>query len=274
MPASSAWHYGATDPDCGTIHGGGRGSSRPSLDHSPTVVAPNHVDNLVDSLGKKHKDPHASNPNRLYLSPADMGVLKSALVSGAAPTCSMPPPPPLAVADSYVTTVTMTSSANIESFNDTVRSTIVTNFATAASVPESAVMLTVEAASVRITIAITSATPAAATAVTQALAPSLASTTAAAALLPTGITLTAAPRMATAAVATPSSSGNSGLGDGEIAGIAIAGAVGGIVLLLIVMMIIKSNNNKGKPIFTCLEALNPKEDKKGTNTKGGQPPNP
>merc|ERR1712072_1434616 len=78
LPSSSAWHYGAADDSCYTTHGGGRSTSRPSLDHSPTMVDPNHVDDLAKSLGKTHQDPHDSNPYRLSLSAADMGTLKVA----------------------------------------------------------------------------------------------------------------------------------------------------------------------------------------------------
>ena len=47
---------------------------------------------------------------------------------------------------------------------------------------------------------------------------------------------------------------SSGLTDGEIAGVAIGAAVGGIVLLGIVALILRSLIVKdAKPVFTCLE---------------------
>ena len=47
---------------------------------------------------------------------------------------------------------------------------------------------------------------------------------------------------------------NSGLTDGEIAGVAIGAAVGGIVLLGVVGLILRSIMFKeAKPVFTCLE---------------------
>jgi hypothetical protein len=50
---------------------------------------------------------------------------------------------------------------------------------------------------------------------------------------------------------------DSGLTDGEIAGVAIAAAVGGIVLLGIVALILRSFIVKdAKPVFTCLEKAN------------------
>merc|ERR1711959_311056 len=52
----------------------------------------------------------------------------------------------------------------------------------------------------------------------------------------------------------PVESSGSGLSDGEIAGVAIGGAVGGIVLLGIVALILRSLLVKdAKPVFTCLE---------------------
>ena len=52
----------------------------------------------------------------------------------------------------------------------------------------------------------------------------------------------------------PVESSGSGLSDGEIAGVAIGAAVGGIVLLGIVGLILRSLIVKdAKPVFTCLE---------------------
>eukprot|EP00964_Phaeocystis_antarctica_P059625 scaffold35425_cov42-Phaeocystis_antarctica.AAC.1 len=52
----------------------------------------------------------------------------------------------------------------------------------------------------------------------------------------------------------PSDSGDSGLTDGEVAGIAIGAAVGGIVLLVLVGLLLRSLLFKdAKPVFTCLE---------------------
>ena len=52
-------------------------------------------------------------------------------------------------------------------------------------------------------------------------------------------------------------SDDSGLTDGEIAGVAVGAAVGGIVLLGIVALILRSLLVKdAKPIFTCLEKAN------------------
>ena len=47
---------------------------------------------------------------------------------------------------------------------------------------------------------------------------------------------------------------SSGLSDGEIAGVAVGAAIGGIVLLLVVGLILRSLLFKeAKPVFTCLE---------------------
>jgi len=270
MPSSSAWHYGAADDSCYTNHGGGRSTSRPSLDHSPTLVDPNHVDDLAKSLGKTHQDPHEVNPYRLYLSEADMGKLKVALVNGEAPTCSMPPPPPLPVSGTgkYLTSITMGSSASINDFTDAAKATIITNVATAAKVPEEDVKLTIATGPVKMNIVITTATPAAASAVQEALAPSVSSVTAAGALMPAGISVTSVPTMKTTAEQNPSSGG---LTNEETIGVAVAASVGGLVLLILIYIIIKGRSDKSKPIFTCLdkEVADKKEPPK-TST-GGQP---
>ena len=55
-------------------------------------------------------------------------------------------------------------------------------------------------------------------------------------------------------LAPPEKNVDSGLSDGEIAGVAIGATVGGIVLLVLVGLILRSLMFKeAKPVFTCLE---------------------
>ena len=69
-----------------------------------------------------------------------------------------------------------------------------------------------------------------------------------------GITVESAPDMTTVKVAQEEESSDSGLTDGEVAGIAIGAAVGGIVLLVLVGLLLRSLLFKdAKPVFTCLE---------------------
>lgn len=163
----------------------------------------------------------------------------------------------------------MVSSASINDFTDTVRATIITNIATAANVPEDDVTLTVEAASVKMTIVITTATPTAASAVQEALAPSMSSVTAAGALMPTGISVTSVPKMETTAAQNPSSGG---LTHEETIGVAVAASIGGLVLLILIYIVVKGRSDKSKPIFTCLDKEVPdKKEPPKTTTTGGQP---
>ena len=55
---------------------------------------------------------------------------------------------------------------------------------------------------------------------------------------------------------------NSGLSEGELAGVAVGAAVGGIVLLGLVGLVLRSLLFKeAKPVFTCLEKATPNEKK-------------
>jgi len=93
MPASSSNHYGAADTDF-------EFSKKDALEHTVGVVNKDRHDaNAVNSLGEAIplNDERASdtNPDRTYLSPADVGVLRVARdPDGKQPTCTFPPSPP------------------------------------------------------------------------------------------------------------------------------------------------------------------------------------
>ena len=109
----------------------------------------------------------------------------------------------------------------------------------------------IAAASVIITATIAVPADTTAAAVQKSLSSTLGTVATASAVL--GITLESAPDMTTVKVQEEESS-DSGLTDGEIAGIAIGAAVGGIVLLVLVGLLLRSLLFKdAKPVFTCLE---------------------
>jgi hypothetical protein len=265
MPASSAWHYGSADTDCGTEHGGGRGSSRPSLDHSFALVDANHTLETALELGKNYEaTQHESNMDRLYLSHADLGTLKAALNEDMeAPTCTMPPPPPPPPAPSFPPTThgvscAFSAAGDVSDYDEAKQEGIKGVLADAANVPSSAVTLDIKAGSVIITATIAVSDGEAASTVSTALSAGILSSEATlqAAFTAAGVTgvtveaITAAPSAVSLA--------DEGLTTGELAGIAVAGAVGGIILIgIIYMVLLKKRTNK--PIFYCLEELNPKE---------------
>jgi len=196
-----------------------------------------------------------------HVTAKDVGVLKVSMVNGEAKDCSvraMPPPspPPAKVKVGATVVLTLTASGSVSDYSDT--SSLQQKMATAAGVDKSRVTIVVTAASVIITATI--AVPAGTTAA--AVQTLLSSTlgTAATASASLGITVESAPAMTATEVFKVASaeknvdSSDSGLSEGEIAGVAIGGAVGGIVLLGVVGLILRSILFKeAKPVFTCLE---------------------
>jgi len=93
MPASSSNHYGATDTDFDW-------SKKDALEHTVGVVDKDHHDNSAfnskgEAIPLNNERASDLNPDRTYLSPADVGVLKAARDSdGKQPTCTFPPSPP------------------------------------------------------------------------------------------------------------------------------------------------------------------------------------
>ena len=186
----------------------------------------------------------------VHLQERDIGVLLAAADSAA---CVMPPPtPPPPAPPPHVETVvlTLTASGSVGDYSDT--SSLQQKIATAAGVDKSLVTISVTAASVIITATI--AVPAATTATAvQASLSSALGTTATAMTTSLGIAVQSEPTMTTRNVQQEESS-DSGLTDGEVAGIAIGATVGGVVLLVLVGLLLRSLLFKdAKPVFTCLE---------------------
>ena len=140
------------------------------------------------------------------------------------------------------------ASGSVSDYSDT--SNLQQKIATAAGVDKSLITISVAAASVIITATIN--VPAALTAASVQTLLSSKLGTAATASAALGITVESNPTMIATEVQQESS--DSGLTDGEVAGVAIGAAVGGIVLLGAVGLILRSIMFKeAKPVFTCLE---------------------
>ena len=194
-----------------------------------------------------------------HVTPKDVGVLKVSLqADGTVKDCStmgtlaMPPPspPPALKKTSSGATVVLklTASGSVSDYSDT--KDLQEKIATAAGVASSLVTISVAAASVIITATIN--VPAATTAASVQTLLSSKLGTAATASAALGITVESNPTMIATEVQQESS--DSGLTDGEVAGVAIGAAIGGIVLLGVVGLILRSIMFKeAKPVFTCLE---------------------
>ena len=140
------------------------------------------------------------------------------------------------------------ASGSVSDYSDT--SNLQQKIATAAGVDKSLITISVAAASVIITATIN--VPAATTAASVQTLLSSKLGTAATASAALGITVESNPTMIATEVQEESS--DSGLTDGEVAGVAIGAAIGGIVLLGVVGLILRSIMFKeAKPVFTCLE---------------------
>ena len=140
------------------------------------------------------------------------------------------------------------ASGSVSDYSDT--SNLQQKIATAAGVDKSLITISVAAASVIITATIN--VPAALTAASVQTLLSSKLGTAATASAALGITVESDPTMIATEVKQESS--DSSLTDGEVAGVAIGAAIGGIVLLGVVGLILRSIMFKeAKPVFTCLE---------------------
>merc|ERR1712194_323460 len=190
----------------------------------------------------------------VHLQERDIGVLKaSQAADGADVVCTMPPPPPPPVAIKIGTetiVTTFTAAGAVSDYADT--TALQEKFAKAAGVDKTMVSIKVTAASVIITVTITVPKDKVGATLQAALTTAIGKTKAeqSAALGVTVETVAVTTVKDSAKVADP----DSGLSEGEIAGVAIGAAVGGIVLLGIVGLILRSLMFKeAKPVFTCLE---------------------
>jgi hypothetical protein len=187
----------------------------------------------------------------VHLSATDIGILKA---SGEVVCTFQPPsPPPRAVNNKETSSgatvvLKLTASGSVSDYSDT--KDLQEKIATAAGVASSLVTISVAAASVIITATINVPTATTAASVQTVLSSKLGTAATASAAL--GITVESDPTMIATEVQQESS--DSGLTDGEVAGVAIGAAIGGIVLLGAVGLILRSIMFKeAKPVFTCLE---------------------
>lgn len=99
-------------------------------------------------------------------------------------------------ASAWLTVISFVASGAVEDYTPALQSTITANFARAAGVAHEQAWITVEAASVRLSITIASSTQAGANAVKATLAPLLNTTESTSALLPSGLRLDSIPTVA------------------------------------------------------------------------------
>ena len=165
--------------------------------------------------------------------------------------CTYPPPappPPSLKAGGATVVLQLTASGSVSDYPDT--KDLQEKIATAAGVASSLVTISVAAASVIITATISVPAGTTAASVQTLLSSKLGTAATASAAL--GITVESEPTII--ATEAQQESSDSTLSDGEVAGVAIGAAVGGIVLLGVVGLILRSLMFKeAKPVFTCLE---------------------
>jgi len=260
LPDGSMLQYGQQDHQ--TI-GGTRDDNNRPLAHAsglPTATVkhvPADEDQARNSEGRNPLGEYVDATEAVHLQERDIGVLKaSQAADGADVVCTMPPPPPPPVAIKIGTetiVTTFTAAGAVSDYADT--TALQEKFAKAAGVDKTMVSIKVTAASVIITVTITVPKDKVGATLQAALTTAIGETKAdlaeqSAALGVTVETVTVTTVKDSAKVADP----DSGLSEGEIAGIAIGAAVGGIVLLGIVGLILRSLMFKeAKPVFTCLE---------------------
>jgi hypothetical protein len=192
-----------------------------------------------------------------HVTAEDIGVLKvSRQADGTAKDCSvlaMPPPasPPLIAEIGTETIVTtFTAAGTVSDYADT--TALQEKFATAAGVDKKMVSITVIAASVIITVTITVPKDKVGATLQASIASAIGQTKAEQSKA-LGITVEKV-TVTTVQDSKDSADSDSGLTEGEIAGVAIGAAIGGILLLGIVGLILRSLMFKeAKPVFTCLE---------------------
>ena len=198
-----------------------------------------------------------------HVTAMDVGVLKVSLVNNEAKDCSvlaMPPPAPppakVKVVEEATVVFTLTASGSVSDYSDDTKSSLQQKYATAAGVDKSRVTIVIAAASVIITVTITLPAGTTAAAVESKISTTF-GTSATAVSESLGLTVESAPTVTAKEApktAKESTDDSGGLTEGEIAGVAIGGAVGGIVLLGVVGLILRSILFKeAKPVFTCLE---------------------
>merc|ERR1712166_1050269 len=189
-----------------------------------------------------------------HVTEEDVGILKASREGDAVKDCSVlampppspPPPPPIAIGTETVV-YKFTAAGAVSDFADT--TALQEKFADAANVDKTMVSIKVTAASVIIEVTITVPKDKLAATVKARLTSNLTSKTKDEQSKILGVTVETV-----AGTVVKDSASNSGLSEGEIAGVAIGAAVGGIVLLGIVGLILRSLMFKeAKPVFTCLE---------------------
>ena len=146
----------------------------------------------------------------------------------------------------------MTASGDVSDYTSSVKSAIVANFASVAGVAQSRVTLTVEAASVRLQITITSSSKAAAQAAQNNLGPSIGSMEAAAALLPAGFSVESTPAIAVVQASTLGDTSDASVPTGQGAVQAeggstalVVGIAMGVVVLIVVVLGALTLRSKG-----------------------------
>jgi len=196
-----------------------------------------------------------------HVTEEDVGILKASREGDAVKDCSVlampppspPPPPPIAIGTETVV-YKFTAAGAVSDFADT--TALQEKFADAANVDKTMVSIKVTAASVIIEVTITVPKDKLAATVKARLTSNLTSKTKDEQSKILGVTVetVAGTVVKDSAPVVKKPDSDSGLSEGEIAGVAIGAAVGGIVLLGIVGLILRSLMFKeAKPVFTCLE---------------------
>merc|ERR1712166_1733621 len=192
-----------------------------------------------------------------HVTEEDVGILKASREGDAVKDCSVlampppspPPPPPIAIGTETVV-YKFTAAGAVSDFADT--TALQEKFADAANVDKTMVSIKVTAASVIIEVTITVPKDKLAATVKARLTSN--SKEEQSKILGVTVETVAATAVKASASNVKDSDSDSGLSEGEIAGVAIGAAVGGIVLLGIVGLILRSLMFKeAKPVFTCLE---------------------